>query len=344
MNVFQIDPIADARWLTFLENTPGASIFHHPAWFEVLRETYGYLPVCLAATEANSFVGVLPLMEVKSWFTGNRAVCLPFSDTCGALVKSESALQALLQYSKELRKHRGWKYIEIRDPILSDGFRMAIHYKLHLTSIGNDSEALFKTLKMTQIQQSITKAQKLGVLVERRTDGEALHRFIYLNALTRRKHGVPPQPDSFFRNISKKIFESGLGFIGTATLDGQIIATALFLHWNNTITYKYSASDERARSAKASHAILWDAMRWGCEHGFTLFDLGRSDLTNEGLLQFKRGWGSQESDLIYVRHDANINDYVNNSPGMLEHLKPLISAIPLPLLKLVGSKLYAHIG
>jgi CelD/BcsL family acetyltransferase involved in cellulose biosynthesis len=344
MNVFQIDPIADARWLTFLENTPGASIFHHPVWFEVLRETYGYLPVCLAATEADYLVGVLPLMEVKSWFTGNRAVCLPFSDTCGALVKNGSALQALLRYSEELRKHRKWKYVEIKDSIASDNFRMTTHYKLHRISLGNDTEALFKTLKVTQIQQSIIKAQKLGVLVERRTDQEALRSFIYLNAVTRRKHGVPPQPDSFFRNIAKKIFESGLGFIGTATLDGQIIATALFLHWNNTIIYKYSASDERARSAKASHAILWDTMRWGCEHGFTLFDLGRSDLTNEGLLQFKRGWGSQESDLIYVRHVANINDHANAPSEMLEHLKPLISAIPLPLLKLVGSKLYAHIG
>ncbi len=344
MKVVQIDPIADARWLTFLEGMPGASIFHHPAWLKVLSETYNYSPVCLAAIEADSLVGVFPLMEVRSWLTGKRAVCLPFSDMCGVVAHNESALRALLHYSEELRNERGWSYVEIRDSIVSDDFRTAARYKLHRTSLGGDSEALFKTFKKTQIQQSIMKAEKLGVHVERRTDLEAMRAFIGLNALTRRMHGVPPQPDSFFWSIRRNIFEAGLGFIGIATITGRIVATAIFLHFNNTIVYKYSASDVRARSASASHAVLWNAMRWGCEHEFTLFDLGRSDLTNKGLLQFKRGWGSQESDLIYVHRGASINEHANNSVGMMERLKPVISRMPLPILKLVGRKIYAHIG
>ena len=139
------------------------------------------------------------------------------------------------------------------------------------------------------------------------------------------------------------MLEAGLGFIGTATLDGRILATALFLHWNKTIVYKYSASDERARSVKASHAVIWDAVRWGCDHGFTRLDLGRSDSTNEGLLQFKRGWGSQESDLLYTRLGAGINDHAS-TPGKLARLKPAISRIPLPILKFLGRRVYGHIG
>jgi CelD/BcsL family acetyltransferase involved in cellulose biosynthesis len=344
MNVVQIDPINDSRWLTFLEATPGAPIFHHPAWLNVLAETYGYSPVCLAATEANSVVGVLPLMEVRSWLTGNRAVCLPFSDSCAVVVRDEPALRALLHCSEELRKARGWKYVEIRDAVASIGFRTTARYKRHCTPLGGDPEALFRTFKKTQVQQSILKAEKLGVVVERRTDSEALRALIHLNALTRRRHGVPPQPDSFFLNIGRRMLEAGLGFIGTATLDGRILTAALFLHWKNAIVYKYSASDERARSVQASHAVIWDAMRWGCEHGFTLLDLGRSDLTNEGLLQFKRGWGSQESDLIYVRLGASTNDRTSDSPRTLERLRPVISRIPLPILKLIGRRVYAHIG
>ncbi len=85
-------------------------------------------------------------------------------------------------------------------------------------------------------------------------------------------------------------------------------------------------------------------MQWGCENGFTLFDFGRSDPTNKGLLLFKKGWGSQESDLFYVRHGSEIDDRTDNAPGMLERLKPVITRTPLPILKLIGSKLYAHIG
>jgi CelD/BcsL family acetyltransferase involved in cellulose biosynthesis len=344
MNVVQIDPFADARWLAFLEGTQGASIFHHPAWLKVLRETYDYSPICLAATEADSLVGLLPLMEVRSWLTGNRAVCLPFSDACGAVVRNEPALHSLLQYCEELRNARGWKYVEIRDSVVSNGFRTAAHYKLHRTSLDADSNALFRTLKKTQIQQPTAKARKLGVIVERRTDPQAIRALICLNALTRRKHGVPPQPDSLFLNIGQRMLDAGLGFVSTATLDGQIVATALFLHWKNTIVYKYSASHDRARSVGATHALIWDAMQWGCKHGFAFFDLGRSDLNNEGLLQFKSGWGSQESDLIYVRHGVSGRDHASDSPGMLERLRPVMSRVPLPILKLVGRKVYAHIG
>jgi CelD/BcsL family acetyltransferase involved in cellulose biosynthesis len=343
MNVTQIDPIDDRRWVTFLEGSPEASVFHHPAWLKVLTDSYGYTPVCLAASEAHSLVGLLPLMEVRSWLTGNRAVCLPFSDACGAAGHDEAALRALLHCAEELRHARGWMYVEIRDTPAADGFSTSARYKLHRTPLDSDPEALLRTIDQ-QTRYQLRKAQKAGVLVEQRTDADALRAFIRLNALTRRKHGVPPQPDSFFWNIERHIFRAGLGFIGMATLGDRIIATAVFLRWKNTIVYKYAASDEDALSAGGNYAVMWDAMRWGCEHGYSLFDLGRSDLANEGLLRFKRRWGSQESDLTYARSGTSKIDYTGDSPGMLGRLKPLISRIPVPLLKLVGRQLYAHIG
>lgn len=343
MNVVQIDPLADPRWLTFIESTPEASIFLHPAWLRVLSETYAYKPVCLAATDDQSVVGLLPLMEVRSWLTGSRAVCLPFSDACGAVVRNESAIRALLLFSEVLRNQQGWKFLEIRDAVVSPGFRSTARYKLHRMVLGADPDPLLSTFNQ-QTKRSLKKAEKARVVVERRADPEALRAFIQLNALTRRKHGVPPQPDSFFWNLGSEILDAKLGFIGVAILAGRIVATSIFLHWNNTIVYKYGASEELALSAGANYAIMWDAMRWGCEHGFTLFNLGRTDPTNEGLLQFKRGWGSQESDLTYVRSGARVDDRTSDSSGMRERLKPFISRIPLPILKLVGRKVYAHIG
>jgi len=344
MNVVQIDPIADPRWLAFIAAAPEASIFLHPAWLKVLCDTYGYTPVCLAATESHSVVGLLPLIEVRSWLTGNRAVCLPFSDACGAVVRNESAFRALLRSADELRNDRKWRFIEIRDSVISaSGFRTTARYKLHRTVLGADPDAVLGTFNQ-QSKRKLKKAAKGCVVVERRTDQDALHAFIRLNALTRQKHGVPPQPDSFFRNIGREILDAGLGFIGVATVSDRIVAASVFLHWNNRIVYKYGASDEAAHSVGGNYAVMWDAMRWGCEHGFTLFDLGRTDPTNDGLLQFKRGWGSQESDLFYARIGAGINDRASDTPGTLARLKPAISRIPLPILKFLGRRVYGHIG
>lgn len=51
----------------------------------------------------------------------------------------------------------------------------------------------------------------------------------------------------------------------------------------------------------SNHGILWDAIQWGCENGYHTLDMGRSDLDGEGLLKYKRSWGTTESDLTYVR-------------------------------------------
>jgi CelD/BcsL family acetyltransferase involved in cellulose biosynthesis len=343
VNVSPIDPFADPRWLKVLEDDPDGSIFHHPAWLQALHDTYGYSPVCLMATEGDSCAGILPLMEVRSWVTGNRAVCLPFSDTCGPVARDETARRALLQHAGELKQQRKWKYLEIRDSTIPAGFGPSARYKLHRSELGKDPDALLRTLNQHS-RRKLKKAQSSGVRVERRTDDEALRAFIRLNALTRRKHGMLPQPDSFFRNIQKRILDAGLGFIGAATLDGQIVATNVFLHWSKTVVYKYGASDDRALSAGANYAVMWDAMRWSCEHGFSAFDFGRTDLHGEGLLQFKRGWGSLESDLVYARLSDAPAEPRDDAPGLQERLKPVISMMPVPILKLLGGKAYPHVG
>ena len=338
-----IDPAADPQWLSFLGTTEDASIFHHPVWLTVLSDTYGYTPVCLIATDNGRAAGVLPLMEVRSWLTGQRAVCLPFSDACGPLVRDQAALRALFERADELRRERRWGYVEIRNSVVPDGFSPSAQFKRHVAGLHRDSGVMLQTFN-EHARRKLRKAETSGVRVAHRTDDEALHAFIRLNALTRRKHGVLPQPDSLFRSIRKHLLEPGLGFLGVGTLDGRIVATNLFLHWKDTVVYKYGASDDRASASGASYAVMWDAMRWACEHGFTRFDFGRTDVTAEGLLQFKRGWGSRETDLVYARRSDSTSTIRNAEPGLQARLRPLISRMPVPVLKLIGARAYPHVG
>ena len=342
MNLQLIDPATDSRWLRVLEGAADATIFHHPGWLKVLEETYGYRPLCVLAEDAAGPAGVLPLMEVRSWLTGTRAVSLPFSDCCGAIARNDAATGALLGYADQLRQSRGWRYLEIRNSVVPDGFNASAHYKSHVTELGHDADALLKTCNQ-HARRKLRKADASGVRVERRTDDDAVRSFIALNAGTRRKHGVLPQPDSLFWNIQKELLEPGLGFLSVAVLEGRVVAANLFLHWNGTLVYKYGASDERALPAAANYAVMWDAMRWGCEQGLARVDFGRSDLDGEGLLQFKRGWGSQELDLIYARR-SNTPSAASTGPGLQERLKPVIARMPVPLLKIIGGRAYPHVG
>ena len=39
---------------------------------------------------------------------------------------------------------------------------------------------------------------------------------------------------------------------------------------------------------------------WGCENDYSTFDFGRTESGNEGLREFKRGWGTDETTLSYA--------------------------------------------
>ena len=52
----------------------------------------------------------------------------------------------------------------------------------------------------------------------------SLAAFCRLNCLTRKTHGLPPQPDSFFDNIHKNIIAEDKGFICLGYYDDKVIA------------------------------------------------------------------------------------------------------------------------
>jgi hypothetical protein len=182
-----------------------------------------------------------------------------------------------------------------------------------------------------------------GVTVERRTDLDAMKEFMRLNVLTRRKLGVPPQPDRFFLNFHRRMIAAGHGFVTLALHDHRVIAASVSLQFNRSVYYKYSASDQLYLKYKPNHQTVWDTIQWGCENGCTVFDFGRTDPANEGLLSYKRGWGVEETELVYHRLADSPMKH-GGASGPLDRVKPLIKKLPAPVLKKVGELLYGHVG
>jgi len=302
MKAFAIDPAVDARWLAFLEGSADATVFYHPAWLTTLAEAYGYTPACLAAEENGAITGVFPLMEINSWITGKRGVCLPFSDACVPLARSEAAGTVLLEALEAERKARSWKYAEVRGPVTHARSVQCASYKYHRILLSGDAQSMYARFNKKRTQWSIQKSQASRVVVERRTDREALDMFIRLNDLTRRKHGIPPQPKSFFHAMHRHSFPT---------------------------------------RRSPNHAIVWDAIQWACANGFAVVDFGRSDLDGEGLIKFKQGWGSDESDLHYFRWSEMPPTAAHESTHQFESV---LRHMPLPVLRLAGRLMYRHVG
>ena len=117
-----LDPRTDERWEEFVERAERATMFHHPAWLELLaaRYRYDFAASCLVDDDGRVVAG-LPWARIESRLTGRRLVALPFSDACPPLIEGASA-EELARAIDEHRREAGLG-LEVRWLLdsLSDG-------------------------------------------------------------------------------------------------------------------------------------------------------------------------------------------------------------------------------
>src|SRR5579864_7310923 len=120
MTIFQIDPLLDPRWMTFVSDHPSASAFHTVEWLKTIQLTYGYRPIVLTTSSpAEELNDGVALCEVHSWLTGRRMVSVPFSDHCEPLVSNGEAFERMLGFLRDRIRDKSCDYFEIR-PLRSD--------------------------------------------------------------------------------------------------------------------------------------------------------------------------------------------------------------------------------
>jgi len=334
--------LADPRWLAFVSASTSATPFHHPAWARLLSECYGFRAFALALEQDGVINGGLPAMEVKRPLGARRWVALPFTDHCAPLVAEGDTAQFLAEVAQQAER-AGISQIEVHAPLVGSGIHLRPEGVIHTLELAADPQEVRRLFHKSQVIRSINRAEK-GPLTVRRGDSAADLAEVYygLHARTRRKQGVPVQPRRFFELLWKHMLSRGLGFVLLAYSGTTPIAGAVFLAWNGTITYKYGASNPDYLPLRPNHLTMWEAIRWGCENGYRTFSLGRSDLDNKGLRDFKNGWGTHEEELQY----SGIGGDPLGLPmeGMLGALAIVIRHSPLWVTRSLGEILYPFVA
>jgi hypothetical protein len=85
-----------------------------------------------------------------------------------------------------------------------------------------------------------------------------------------------------------------------------------------------------------------EALRIACESGCSALDLGRTELDNDGLRQFKRHLGANERVLTYTMAPPPAS---RKSVRSVSHFqKALIRRTPPVFGRLLGAAVYRHFG
>jgi hypothetical protein len=282
-------------------------------------------------------------MEVASPFTGRRGVSMPFSDFCAPLVFDGWGQESLMERLLELGRERKWRYFELRGGRETlPAPAAAEKYYGHKLDLSIGMEELFARFQ-SPVRRAIRKAEKSGLAVETTKTRKAMVDFYGLHVRTRRRHGLPPQPLTFFLNIHEAIIKTGLGFIVLAQRETKPIAAAVFLHSGATALYKYGASDERIQEFRGNNLVMWEGIRRLAGQGLKTLHFGRTSVENDSLRRFKLSWGTKEEIIEYFRFAFGPNMWVNSCRNASQFDNRLFRRLPLAVNRVAGSLIYPHL-
>jgi hypothetical protein len=349
MKINIVDPTINNQWDDFVGGQKNSTIFHTAAWARTIREAYGYSPSYYVLEDsAGHFNAAMPIYQVHSALTGNRLVCLPFSDSCCPLGSGDEITLLLSHVKKEIEAGKA-SYLEIRGwpdglPASQLGLESRDYHLLYVLELETDASSLNEKFH-DSVRRSIRQAEKRGVAVRMTQDESDLNLFYKLHVITRKKLGVLPQPHAFFKALYRHVISQKLGFTGLAESEGKVIAGVVFLNYKDTLYYKFNASDENYLQKRPNHLVTWEAIKYACAHNYRYFDLGRCSPEEEGLRTYKTRWGALEINLPYYYYPGVKGVAAITENSTRYRVMRLFSYLaPQFAFEAAGALLYRHLG
>lgn len=342
-NVIVADPRTDARWHTLAASSEG-SLFTSPPWIRSVCDTYGFTPQARIVTDAagcpTGGFAFVPISDMR----GDRLVSLPFSDRAEPLVADREVWPALVSDALRAGAPLTIRCLDAAVPTTDARLVLTGQAAWHGTPLGEPVQQIYRSLGSTA-RRNIATAERNGVRVDAHTGMDALRIYHRLHVSLRKyKYRLLAQPFALFERIWQE-FSVHDGIVTLlAHVNGQPIAGAVYLVWNDVLYYKFGASLAATLPMRPNDALFWTALRWASDRGFRLLDWGLSDLDQPGLVAYKRKWASEERRIVTLRSMSGDADGRRDLGELLGELTRLLTddAVPDNITERAGSLLYRY--
>jgi hypothetical protein len=344
LDVGFVDPRSFADWDALIARFEEASTFHSASWARLLTGAYHFQPRYCLARDIGRVAAVLPLMIVRNVRGRKKAVALPFSDYCPPLYTAPEAFRETFDFAVASARENGWDSLDIygNAPLGGEAVPSTSYYR-HVLKLRGDEEALRRAFR-ENTKRNIKRAIKEDVAVSFETSWEAVLEFCRLNALTRKRHGLPPQPAYFFRHLHAALLSAGQGRVAIGRYRGRAVAASVFLEFGRKAFYKYGASDGRSDETRANTLVMWEAIRRYNAAGFESLCFGKTEAHHTGLLHYKTGWGAEQHVVNTYHYDVRQRKFLSAGGRILGFYPAIFRRLPVPVLKIIGFVSYKYMG
>lgn len=342
-HLYSFDPCLDDRWSRFIGAQADASIFHSVGWLRALKETYHYQPIVFTtAPERTELQDGAVFCRISTWLSGRRLVSIPFSDHAAIFAGRNGFLGALYALLREELHNGSYKYVELRPPNSLSNCLLGKtdQYYWHRLSLDKDIDVIYRSFHKDCVQRKVRRAEREGLEYSEGQSEKQLQQFYRLMLITHRRHGIPPQPIEWFRNLLE--FLGDAAEIRVASKNGVPVAAIITLTNNHRMVYKYGCSDSEHHKLGGMVFLFWQAIQDAKAAGLTELDLGRSDFENAGLISFKEHLGASRNLLQYWGLPAGMRPDQNR--WHLRAVRAVFEHIPTAILPMTGRLLYRHMG
>ena len=343
MNIVRVDPRIDPIWRTLVERTT-SSVFHSPTWIQVLTDTYGWdASAYVVLDDRGEPQAGIPFCRIADMM-GERILALPFSDYCDPLVSDQQCWQFLMDCLLSERCPITLRCLHNNLPLADSRFAVVKQAKWHGLNLKPELDELWRGME-DSTHRAIRKSQREALVVRVAKSEDELRAFFEMHLKIRKyKLGLLAQPFSFFQNIWRHFVDTQHGFLLLALYQDKIVAGDFFIEWKDTLYYKFNASLPADLSHRPNDLLIWEGIQRGKARGFKFFDFGLSDIDQEGLVRYKRKFGTVEKTISFLRYTPN------GSPTLAEKLtRDLLTQlthrftdqmVPDPVTERAGEDLY----
>lgn len=285
-----------ARWTTYVDQHPDATIFHSLGWKRAVERTFGHRFRGLAAMNGERIVGLLPLYDIRSFLAGRLLVSVPYATYGGIVADSPDIAESLFEAARDLQNNTDACSLEFRSKE-----RQVVGVPTRITHA-----TFVRPLPATETEIDGFLPRKARAAARRAVERHSLttefdpgnlEEVWTLYARSMRRLASPNYPMRFFKEIAGAFPERHV--VELVRHEGRAVAGLFSFIWRDRVMPYFVGIDERADVYGLSHFLYAQSMRHAVRIGCRVYDFGRSRFDNPGPFEFKRLCGFEPTELQY---------------------------------------------
>jgi len=299
-------------WDEFFDQVGSPSFLQSWEWGE-FQKKQGNESVYLGLYEKNKLVATALTIKIKA--KRGSFLFIPHGPNVKDQSMTKKAVDEFKRHLITVAKQENYDFIRIA-PVLADtpdnrniylqlGFKKSPIYmhaeRVWVLDLDKSEEELLAGMRKTT-RYLVKKADRDGVLVERRKDNQAVDVFWSIYLETAKRENFVPFSKRFINDEFKTFHESGNCEFVFGKVGKEYLGSALIVFTKSSGFYHQGASIHT--KFPVPYRLQWEAMKEAKKRGCRTYNFwgilqeGRSPRNWQGLTMFKKGFGGRQVDYV----------------------------------------------